>query len=197
MRLLLKEKQYWHCSPPPEVHNRKFRGRLIQGGANQPRLLHPHLSPHSFVTTVPRPNIYQSLLPPLPSLPPMRIPPPMGLTVEITDDLGVSLTVPSKVAPKNPKALQQWGCTALAEARRLPVQLHSEWAYLDGSAFSFNGDEVGSAAVVAHQDTTKAYASPCPYNTSKESDFRALIQFLRHLIRTWFRESIGICIDNR
>ena len=163
------------------------------------------LTDHDYFTLTPPPTLpspqypdptHQSLCPPLAFLPPMRIPPPMGLTVESTDDLGVSLTVPTKVVPTDPETLQQWGCTALAEARRLPVQLHSVWAYLDGSAFSFNGDKVGSAAVVAYQDTTKAYAFPCPYDTSEESEFWALVQFLRHLIKTGFRGSIGICIDN-
>ena len=163
------------------------------------------LTDHDYFTLTPPPTLpspqypdptHQSLCPPLAFLPPMRIPPPMGLTVESTDDLGVSLTVPTKVVPTDPETLQQWGCIALAEARRLPVQLHSVWAYLDGSAFSSNGDKVGSAAVVAHQDTTKAYAFPCPYDTSEESEFWALVQFLRHLIKTGFRGSIGICIDN-
>ena len=126
----------------------------------------------------------------------MRIPPPIGLTVESTDDLSVSLTVPTKGVPTDPQILQQRGCTPLAEAPRLPVQLQSVWAFLDGSAFSFNGDKVGSAAVVAHQNTTKASAFPCPYDTSEESEFWSLVQFLKHLLKVGFRGNIGICIDN-
>ena len=113
----------------------------------------------------------------------MRIPTPKGLTVESTDDLGVSFRVATNVVPTDRETLQQWGCTALAEARRLPVQLHSVWAYPDDSAFSFKGDKVGSAALVAHQDTTKAYAFLCPYDTSKEFEFLTLVPFLRHLIK--------------
>ena len=92
---------------------------------------------------------HQSLCPPLASLPPMHIPPPMGLTVESTDQLDVSLMAPTKIVPTDAETPQQWGCSALAEAQQLPVQLHCVWAYLDGSAFSFNGDKVGSRAVVA------------------------------------------------
>ena len=100
--------------------------------------------------------------------------------------------------PREEKETQPIGAkTKDTEEREPPnVQLHSVWAYLDGSAFYFNGDKVGSRAVVAHRDTTKAYASPCRYDTSDESEFWALVQFLWHLIKTGFRGSIGICLDN-
>ena len=51
---------------------------------------------------------HQSLCPPLAFVPPLRIPPPMGLTLE-SDDLGVRLTILPKVVPTDPETLQQGG----------------------------------------------------------------------------------------
>ena len=159
---------------------------------------------HNFAEHTPRgggpegpPLSLHHLLAPLLLTPPLPLPPyPFPDSSQYIDAVpqGQVFGYPRPPAALQVHALLAWDCTSVAMAAPHPDAHNWVWVYLDRS---WDNPWSGSAAIIVWPDgTTLGLAIPCPYHSSKNSEFLAFIQATRYLQSVGTRGTVFFCVDN-
>ena len=142
----------------------------------------------------PRPHL--SLAPSLLDLLPPLLPYPLPHSSQYIapTQFGHIFHYPSPPGHLQVSDLRSWGCTSVATAIQHPDSGNQVWVCLDGS---WDKPHSGSAAILVWPDgTTIGLAIPCPYFSSKDSEFWAFVQAIRYLQSVGMYGSAFFCVDN-